>query len=242
MVKNLHKNDVTSKNSMLLSYLIILLMVYPVFLIVLILFNITKWNELGNFGSLLSGTLGPLVTSITGVLLYTSIKEQRNAFLEQIKANEISVQNQNYSITVNEITSIAKDKKEDIQFLKNVIKKFPTIEDKWHHDGDPETYLDEDNEVQKKGPFKRMSDFDWLRLIAITNRLEVCFRECKKLKVHSDFPLLCITRIYGIDEYNICMKSISKKLNEIQSNDDKYLEDNFRIRFDRLESYIMMKK
>lgn len=240
---NPNANSETKKNADLISYLTILLIVYPVFLIILIVFNVHKWGELGNFGSLLSGTLGPFVTAITGVLLYSSIKEQRIAFIEQSKANQISLSNQAFSVIINEITNIEKDRENDLKFLKDVLDKFPTLDQKWEHDTD-EMYTDEDGEVKEKekDKFMRLKDIHWLKLIAITQRLVMCFSESKKLRGFNDFPFNTIHRIYVINEYRFYMNNISLKLKAIQSKDDKEFEDSFIKLFDKLEALVAVTK
>lgn len=215
-----HKNNnsETNKNADLLSYLTILLIVYPVFLIILIAFNIHKWCELGNFGSLLSGTLGPFVTAITGVLLYTSIKEQRNAFIEQTKANEISILNQKFNIIVAEIYSLQNDRKDDVVFLKTLRAKIANNIQNYHNmKGSVDSIFKNTGEYHIFTNIDTIDGLDLLKLLSITERLRVCFDEAEKLKEFSEFPMSLIKRIFGIDEYNVHLNTILMMLEKRHS-------------------------
>lgn len=224
--------DITKKYAKLVCYILVLLITYSIFILFFIKFNIPSWEYTGNFGSFIGGILGPLSTALTGILLYFSLKEQRNT-------NEIVINNQMLQLIMDEVKQIENNKLNDIKILKEIYKAIPTVEDELQYKCSTPGYNFETDESEELDEFKKLSLTNWLSIISIVRSIETCIIQSKEIEEYNDLPLIKINKIYAVDKYRFLFLGIKKKIQLLNSEIDKKYEAAFIKRLDNIERLML---
>lgn len=224
--------DIAKKNALLIICILLLLITYSIFILLFIKFTISSWKDTGNFGSLIGGILGPFSTALTGILLYFSLKEQRNT-------NEIVINNQMLQLMMDEARQIENNKTNDIKILTEIYNAIPTKEDELSYKYSTPGYDFETGESEELDEFKKLSVTNWLSIISIIRSIETCIIQSKEIEEFNSLPFIKINKIYVVDKYRPLFLGIKNKIQLLNSEIDERYEVAFIKRLDNIERLML---